>query len=80
MAKAAGRIFGDAQAGVPFVTQLAYKNANAVCLTAVRLYQAKTDLSGNIHRCAEIGPSHNQGLAMAAALQGTAVQAMLSQS
>ena len=30
--KAAGRIFGDPQARVPFVTQLAYKNANAVCV------------------------------------------------
>ena len=45
----------------------------------IRPYKAKTDLSGYIHLCAEIGPSYNQGLAMAAALQGTTVQAMLSQ-
>ena len=33
--KAASRIFGDSQAGIPFVTQLAYENANAVCCTAI---------------------------------------------
>jgi hypothetical protein len=33
--KAASRIFGDPQAGIPFVTQLAYKNANAACCTAI---------------------------------------------
>ena len=42
-------------------------------------YKAKADLPGYIHLCTEIVPSYNQGLAMAAALQGTTVQAMLSQ-
>ena len=70
----AGRIFGNPQGGVLFVTQLAYENPNAVWP-----YKAKTDLSGYIRLCAEIGPSYNQGLAMAAALQGTTVQAMFSQ-
>ena len=46
---------------------------------AIWPYKAKTDLSGYIHLCAEIGPSYNQSLPMAAALQGTTVQAMLSQ-
>ena len=46
---------------------------------AIWPYKAKTDLSGYTPLCAEIGPSYNQGLAMAAALQGTTVQAMLSQ-
>ena len=32
----AGRIFGDPQEGVPFVTQLAYGNANAFNLLLVR--------------------------------------------
>jgi hypothetical protein len=40
---------------------------------AFRPYKAKTGLSGYIHLCAEIGPSYNQSLAMAAALQGTPV-------
>ena len=40
--------------------------------------QSKTDLSGYIRLCAETEPSYNQGLAMAAALQRTTVQAMLS--
>jgi hypothetical protein len=58
---------------------LAYKNANEVCHAAIQPYKAKTDLSGYIRLCAETEPSYNQGLAMAAALQGTTVQAMLSQ-
>jgi hypothetical protein len=77
--KATGRIFGDLQAGVPFVTELAYENFNVACHAAIWPYKAKTYLSGYIHLCAEIGPSQNRGLAMAAALQGTTAQAMLSQ-
>ena len=67
--KAADRSFGDPQPGVPFVTQLPYENANA----AIPPYKAKTDLSGYIRLCAEIGPSYNQCLTMAAVLQGTTV-------
>jgi hypothetical protein len=37
------------------------------------------DLAEYIRLCAEIGPSGNQALAFAATLQGTTVQAMLSQ-
>jgi hypothetical protein len=33
--KAASRIFGDSQAGNPFVTQLANENANAMCPAAI---------------------------------------------
>ena len=36
-------------------------------------------MAGYIRLCCEIGPSHNQGLAMAAALQGTTIQGILSQ-
>lgn len=78
--KTAGRIFGDPQSGIPFVTQLAYENANAACRAAIRPYKAKTDLHGYIRLCAEIGPSYNQGLAMAAAFQGTTIHAMLAQN
>ena len=76
---AANRIFGDSQAGNPFVTQLACENANAACCTNIRPYKAQTDLAGYIRLCTEIGPSYNQDLAMAAALRGTTVQAILSQ-
>lgn len=38
----------------------------------------QTELSRYAHLCAEIGPSYSQGLAMAAALKGTTVEAMLS--
>lgn len=33
--KAANKIFGDSQAGNPFVTQLAYANANVACHVAI---------------------------------------------
>ena len=75
--KAASRIFGDSLAGIPFVTKLAYENANAA-RGAIRPYKAQTGLSRYIQLCAEIGPSYNQILAMAATLQETTVQAMLS--
>ena len=41
--KATGRIFGDPQAEVPFVTQLAYENANAARHAAILPYKTKTD-------------------------------------
>jgi hypothetical protein len=77
--KAANRILGDSQTGIPFIMQLAYENANAACCAAIRLHKGQTDLVGYIQLCAEIGPSYNQGLALAAALQGNTVQAMLAQ-
>ncbi|XP_052036908.1 endogenous retrovirus group K member 10 Gag polyprotein-like, partial [Apodemus sylvaticus] len=77
--KTANRIFGNSQAGNPLVTQLAYENANAACREAIRPQRGKTDLAGYIRLCSEIGPSYNQGLAMAAALQGTTIQGILSQ-
>ena len=67
------------QAGNPFVTHVAYKNANAALCTSIRPYKEQIDLAGYICLCAEIGPLYNQGLAMATALQGTTVEAILSQ-
>ena len=76
---AASRILGDSDTGSPFIMQLAYENANTVCRAAIQLHKGQTDLAGYIHLCAEIGPSSNHGLALTTALQGTTVQAMLSQ-
>jgi hypothetical protein len=42
--KAAGKIFGDPQAGISIVTQLAYENAIAACYVAMWPHKAKTDL------------------------------------
>ena len=64
--KAASRIFGDPQAGIPFVTHRSMRML--ICHVAIWPYKAKTDLSGYIRLCAEIGPSYNQDLAMVAAL------------
>jgi hypothetical protein len=77
--KATGRILGDSQMGIPFLMQLAYENANTACCATVQLHKGQTDLAGYIQLCAEIGQSYNQGLALAAALQGTTVQTMLAQ-
>ena len=66
--KTASRIFGDSQAGISFVTQLVYENANAAHIFAIWPYKAQTDISGYICLCSESGPLFNQGLAKAAAL------------
>ncbi|XP_066206297.1 endogenous retrovirus group K member 8 Gag polyprotein-like [Saccopteryx leptura] len=75
----AGRIFGSADAGTDFVKQLAFENANAACQAAIRPYKKKTDLSGYIRLCSDIGSAYQQGLAMAAALQGFTVKQFLAQ-
>ena len=66
--KAANRILGDSQTGSPFIMQLAYENANAVCSAAIQLHKGQTDLSGYVRLCADIGSSYSQGLALATAL------------
>ena len=76
---AASRILGNSDTGSPFIMQLAYENANAICRAVIQPHKGQTDLARYIHLCAEIGPSSNHGLALATALQGTTVQAMLSQ-
>nr|XP_035152454.2 endogenous retrovirus group K member 10 Gag polyprotein-like [Callithrix jacchus] len=75
---AVGRIFGNADAGTDFVKQLAFENANAACQAAIRPYKRKTDLSGYIRLSSDIGSAYQQGLAMAAALQGCTVKQFLS--
>lgn len=57
----AGKIFGDPQAGMGFVKQLAYENANVPCKQAICPYRKKTNLDGYIELCADIGPSYTQG-------------------
>ncbi|XP_029794357.1 endogenous retrovirus group K member 10 Gag polyprotein-like [Suricata suricatta] len=74
---AAGRIFGSPEAGTEMVKQLAFENANSACQAAIRPYKRKTDLSGYIRLCADIGTSYVQGLAQAAALRGQTLQEFL---
>ena len=50
-----------------------------MCRTIIQPHKGQMELAGYVPLCAEIGLSGNQGLAFAAALQGTAVQAMFSQ-
>ena len=76
--KAASRILGDSRIRNTFLTQLAYENANSAWHGTIRPHKGHTDLAGFIRLCAEIGPLYNQGLALATALQGTTVQAMLA--
>jgi hypothetical protein len=75
---AASRILGKSDTGSPFIMQLAYENANAMCHAAIQLHKGQTDLVRYVRLCAEIRPAYNQGLAFGAALQGTGVQAIFS--
>ena len=74
----AERILGNAEAGVDYVKQLAFENANPVCQAAVRSYRKKTDLTGYIRLCSDIGPSYQQGLGMVAVMQGQSVRDFLA--
>lgn len=73
------RLFGDTGDTLLLVKVLAYENANAVCQAALRPYREKGNISDYIQLCSNIGPSYTQGLAMAAALQGKTVKAILFQ-
>ena len=53
----AGGIFGNAEAGVDYVKQLVFENANPACQTAIRLYRKKADLNGYIRLYSDIQPS-----------------------
>lgn len=75
----ASRILGNSDTRSPFILQLVYENINTICHAVIQPHKGQTDLAGYDHLFAEIGLSGNQGLAFAAALQGTAVQAMVSQ-
>lgn len=75
---AAGRVLGNADSGTNFVKMLAFENVNSACQAAIHPYHKKTDLSGYICLCAEIGMAYQHGLAMAAAMQGTTVKQFLA--
>jgi hypothetical protein len=68
---AASRILGKSDMGSPFVMQLAFENANAMCRAAIQPHKRQTDLTRHVLLCADIGPS-------CATLQGTPIQAMFS--
>ena len=53
---AASRILGKSDTGSPFIMQLAYENANAMCRAAIQPHKGQTDLAGYVHLCADIGP------------------------
>ncbi|XP_010609350.1 endogenous retrovirus group K member 10 Gag polyprotein-like [Fukomys damarensis] len=63
----AGKIFPDAQMGLPFVTQLAYENANKWCKPVLRPWKNKADLDGYIQLCADVGGQVTVAWAQAAA-------------
>lgn len=74
----AGRVFGCTEAGIDSVKQLAYGNANPACQAAIRPCRKKTDLTGYIHLCSDIGPSYQQGPAMATAFGGQTVKEFIT--
>jgi hypothetical protein len=67
----ASRILGKSDTGSPFVMQLAYENANAMCRAVIQPHKRQTDLAGYVHLCADMGLT-------CAVSQGTHVQAMFS--
>ncbi|XP_059111594.1 endogenous retrovirus group K member 7 Gag polyprotein-like [Peromyscus eremicus] len=75
----ASRLISDSEAGLLLVKQLAYENANAACQAAIRPFRKKGNISDYIRLCSDIGPSYNQGIVMAAALQGKMVRDVLYQ-
>ena len=52
----ASRILGNPDTGSPFVMQLAYENANAICRAAIQPHKGTTDLAGYVRLCADIRP------------------------
>ncbi|XP_058148969.1 endogenous retrovirus group K member 6 Gag polyprotein-like [Dasypus novemcinctus] len=66
---AAERMFGDANTDADYVKQLAFENANAACQAAIWPYRKRENLSGYIKLCSDIGPTKQQGLAIAAAIR-----------
>ena len=67
----ASRILGKSDTGSPFVMQLAYENANAMCHAAIQPHKGQTDLARYVRLCGDIGPS-------CAISQGTHIQAKFS--
>jgi hypothetical protein len=59
----------DVEARNMLVKQLAFKNANKACKTALQPYRKRATLQEMIRICADVGPSHIQGIALAAALK-----------
>jgi hypothetical protein len=64
-----GRIVADAKARNILVKQQAFENANKACKTALQPYRQRVILQEMIRICVDVGPSHIQGIALAAALK-----------
>ena len=50
----ASRILGSSDTGSPFIMQLAYENANAMCRAAIQPHKGQTDLAGYVCLCTDI--------------------------
>lgn len=74
-----GKLIGDAEAGFLIVKQLAYKNAKAAWWAALRHFRKKGNISDYVQLCLDIGPSYNQRIVIAAALQRMTVKDILYQ-
>lgn len=75
---AAGKLFGDSEAGIILVKQLTYENANTACQAALRPHRQKT-LNDYIKLCQDVGPSYTAGVTLAAALRGQTLRQYLQQ-
>jgi hypothetical protein len=59
----------DAEAGNILVRQLAFENANKACKAALQPYRQRATLQEMIRISVDVGSSHIQGIALAAALK-----------
>jgi hypothetical protein len=62
-----GRIVVDAKAGNILIKQLAFKNANKACNTALQPYRKRANLQEMIRICVDVRPSHIQSIALCSA-------------
>lgn len=68
LTSAAERLLGNAETESDFLKQLAFENATSACQAAIRPHR-RGSLSDYIRLCADIGPSHQMGLAIGAAIE-----------
>lgn len=68
LTNATERLLGSTETDSDFFKQLAFENANSACQAAIRP-RKKGSLSDYIRLCTDIGPGHQMGLAIGAALK-----------
>lgn len=77
LTEAADRIFGEHENNNSLIRQLAFENANPTCQDIIRPHRHTGSIEQLIRLCADFGPSYQQGVMFASALENT-LQKVLS--